>query len=223
MNLLISKVLARPLNCFVFIFHLNLVNFPGTQLTRYKISHYRHRGICLLINNIPESAFEAEKQLWDLFRDLSFDVKVCRGLEMVEMYNVAQEFAKKDHSRFDSFVVIIMSPGQGNGIYGVDGRKASLEQMMTEFTATKCPALRGKPKLFFVERITFVTPSNVGDGSTLAQCSTDTKIEMQPAFPLVFNGGNNCPEGADFLVTCVTSAVDKAKPMREGSFLQVRI
>ena len=199
------------------------MNFSGTRLTSYRISTYRPRGICLLINNVTELAFEAEKKLRDLFRHLSFDVKVCRGLKMVEMYNVAQEFAKKDHSKFDSFVVIIVSPGQGNGIYGVDGREASLEQIMTEFTATQCPTLRGKPKLFFVERVTFVTPSNVGVGSTQAQCSTDTVIEMQPAFPLDFNGGDNCPEGADFLLTCATSAVDKAKPVREGLFLQVRI
>lgn len=144
---------------------------------------------------------------------------------MLHMYEVAQEFAKKDHSKFDSFVVIIMSPVQGNDICGVDGRKTNLEQMMAEYTATNCPSLRGKPKLFFVERVTFVPPSNVGDGSTQAQCSIDlsTLKEMLPAIPLVFNGGDNCPEGADFLLTCVTSAVDNSKPVPEGLFLQVRI
>ena len=224
MNLLISKVLARPLkSCLVFIIHVNLVNFPGTKLTRYWINPFHPRGICLLINNVPTLPLEEVKQLRDLFRHLSFDVEVRRRLQMIQMHKVAQQFAKKDHNAFDSFVVIILSLGQGNDICGVDKRKASLEQVMAEYTATKCGSLRGKPKLFFVERVTFVKASNVGDGSNQAQCSTDTEVEMQPAFPLVFNGGNNCPEGADFLLTCVTSVVDKAKPMLEQLSLQVRI
>jgi len=140
------------------------------------------------------------------------------------MYKVAQEFAKKDHSKFDSFVVIIISRGRGNDICDANGEKVSLEPVMTEYTATKCPSLRGKPKLFFVERVKFVKPSsNVGNGSTQAHCSTDAEIEMQPAFPLVFNVGDNCHEGADFLLTWVTSTVDKTKPVPEGLFIQVSI
>ena len=139
------------------------------------------------------------------------------------MYKVAEEFAKKDHSEFDLFVVIIMSHGQGNDICDVDGGKVSLEQIMTEYTATKCPSLEGKPKLFFVERVTFVKPStNVGNGSTQARCSTDTEIEMQSAFPLAFNGGDKSHEGADFLLTWMNSRVDKTKPL-EVLFIQVRI
>ena len=141
---------------------------------------------------------------------------------MVEMYKVAQKFAKKDHSKFDSFVVIIMSPGQGNDICGVDGEKLNLGQVMKKYAATKCSSLRGKPKLFFFERFIFVKPSNVRDGSTQAHCSTDTEIEMQPAFPLAFNE-DKCPEEADFLLTGATSVVDKAKPVPEVSFIQVRI
>lgn len=137
------------------------------------------------------------------------------------MYQVAKEFAEKDHSEFDLFVVIIISHGQGNDIWDVDGGKVSLEQVMTEYTATKCPSLRGKPKMFFVERVTFVQPPSVEDGSIQAQCSTDRGTEPRPAFPL--NVGNNCPEGADFLLTWMTSAVDKAKPVPEDLSIQVRI
>jgi len=140
------------------------------------------------------------------------------------MYKVAQEFAKKDHSKFDSFVVFIILRGRGNDIYDVNGKKVGLEPVMTEYTASKCPSLRGKPKLFFVERVKFVKRStNVGDGSTQAHCSTDTEVEMEPAFPLVFDGGDNCHEGADFLLTWATSTVDKTKPVPEGLFMQVRI
>lgn len=166
---------------------------------------------------------EAEKQLTNLFKALFFDVHVRRSLQMLQLYEVAQEFAKKNHSKFDSFVVIILSICQDNDISGVDRKKASLESVMSEFTATNCPTLQGKPKLFFVQRFTFLKLCNVRDGSIQAQCSTDKEIAMQPVFPNVTIGGDNCPEEADFLLTCVTSAVDKTRPGPETLFLQVRI
>ena len=133
------------------------------------------------------------------------------------MITVAEEFADRDHSLFDSFVFIIMSRGQGNDICGVDGRTATLEQLMSEYKPTKCETLREKPKLFFVQRFTFV------NRSTPSQCSTDSKREMQPSVPL-FIGRDNCPGEADFLLACVTSAVDQANPaVPEVFFPQVRI
>ena len=157
-------------------------------------------------------AIKAEEQLEVLFKSLFFDVQVRRRLTMLQIYKVAQEFANKDHSDFDSFVFIIMSLCQDNDISGVDGRKASLEQVMTEYTSTNCETLKGKPKLFFVQRFTVLKPPKVRDGSSQAQCSTD---EMQPASTSANIGGNNCPEEADFLLTCVTSVVDEAKPIQQ--------
>ena len=139
------------------------------------------------------------------------------------MIAVAEEFANKDHSNFDSFVFIIMSRGQGNNICDVDGRTATLEQLISEYKPTKCKSLRDKPKLFFVQRFTFVNRSNVGNGSTPSSRCTDSGEEMQPSFPL-FIGRDNCPEEADFLLACVTSAVDKDNPaVPEVFFPQVRI
>ena len=137
--------------------------------------------------------------------------------------NVAQTFAKKDHRKFDLFVFIIMSRGQGNDICGVDGKTVTLEQLMSEYKPTECESLRGTPKLFFVQRFTFLKRSNVGNGSTLSQCSTDSDILMQPSIPN-FTGRDNCPGEADFLLSCVTSAVDEDNPaVPEVFFPQVRI
>ena len=158
------------------------------------------RGICLLINNVPDLVFE-EEQLTDLFKKyLYFDVQVRRSLPMSQINEVAEEFAKKDHSEFDSFVFIVMSFGQDNDIFGVDGRKASLEQVMTEYTATNCPTLRRKPKLFFVQRFTVLKPSKFEHGLTQAQCCTDKGMEMQTLCPRTTTSGGNCPEEADFLL-----------------------
>lgn len=182
----------------------------------------RTRGICLIINNVPNLVPGAEKNLADLFKHFSFDVHIKRSLRLVQIYDVAQEFAKKDHSAFDSFVVVVISVCQDNEISGVDGRKASLENVMSEFTATNCSTLQGKPKLFFVQRFALITPPTVGDVSTQSQFCTDREIEMRPSCPSTTSGGENCPEEADFLLICVTSLVDKAKRIPEPLFIQVR-
>lgn len=207
-------------------FFLVILSTEITELSQYRMSHYRMstqhpRGICLLINNVPNMVSE-EKQLADLFKYLFFDVQVRRNLQMLQIYEVAQEFARKDHSEFDSFVVIIMSVcGQDNEISGVDRKKASLENVMSEFTATNCSSLQGKPKLFFVQRFT-MTPSKVGDSSTQAHwCCTDK--DVRPVSPCAFLGGHGCPEEADFLLTCVTSPVDRAKRVAKSLYLQVRM
>ena len=41
--------------------------------------------------------------------------------------------------------------GRCSGISRADGRNASLEHIMVEFTASTCPSLRGKPRLFFLQ------------------------------------------------------------------------
>ena len=41
--------------------------------------------------------------------------------------------------------------GRCSGISRADGRNASLEHIMVEFTASTCPSLRGKPWLFFLQ------------------------------------------------------------------------
>ena len=96
---------------------------------------------------------------------------------------------------------------------------------MTEYTSTNCPTLRERPNLFFVQRFTILKPSKVSEGSIQSQCSTNVGIETQPVSPSANIGGTNCPEEANFLLSCVTSAVDKAKPIQEAAallFLQVR-
>ena len=182
-------------------------------------SPHHVRGICLLINNLP-GLVEAEKQLTDLFTSLFFDVQVRRSLKRSQINEVAEEFAKKDHSNFDSFVFIFMSFGQDNDVFGVDGKKSSLVEVMTDYTATNCPTLRCKPKLFFVQRFAVLKPSKFEHDLTQSQCCTDEVMEMQSLCPPTCEG--NCPEEADFLLACVTSPICKAKPGQDALFIQVR-
>ena len=193
------------------------------ELSYYDTNKRGARGICLMINNVPNLKIE-QKQLEDFFASLSFYVQVRRYLKMVDIYEVAREYAGQDHSRYDSFVFIVMSDcSHDHEISGVDRRRASVEQVMSEFKATNCPSLQNKPKLFFVLRF-INSPSQHGDGhesSLEAHCCTD---KAESAFsPNATTGGDACPEEADFLLTCVTSPVHGAQLVPGSLFIQVRI
>ena len=117
------------------------------------------RGICLVINNFNflgdddrKGAKLDEDAIALLFHELHFIVEIRQNLKGLEILKVAQEMAARDHSKYAAFVFCIMSHGDKKDvIYGVDNRKAGMEDLMSEFTATNCPTLENKPKLFFVQ------------------------------------------------------------------------
>ena len=192
---------------FVYSYFLAEISW----LSHHYVMHTSHpRGICLLINNVPKLVVVEEK-LKNLFKFLSFDVVIKRRLQRDEVYNLAKKFAKKNHTHFDTFVVIFLSVSdQCNKISCADGRNASLEDFMEEFTASRCPSLRGKPKLFFVQRFRGTSSTAEKDAVWLPCIPTSEK--------------DSCPEEADFLVVSVTSTYPADQPNRqpESLFIQVK-
>lgn len=142
---------------------------------------------------------------------------------MMEIYSVAREFAAKDHSNYGVFVFFVISLGShDHEISGVDGRKASVEQVMSEFTSGNCPSLQNKPKLFFVQRLTMSPPKfeESHDSSFfLPYCDdeADSKFSQKNSA-----GGDVCSEEADFLLACARSQTNEAQQIPESSFIQVR-
>ena len=126
------------------------------------------RGICLVINNFNflgederQGAKLDEEAITRLFKELHFIVEIRQNLGRLEILKVAQEMAARDHSKYAVFALFIMSHGDKKDvIYGVDNRKAGMEDLMCEFTATNCPTLENKPKLFFIQRTHFATISH---------------------------------------------------------------
>ena len=142
---------------------------------------------------------------------------------MIEIYRVAREFAAKDHSNYSVFVFFVISLGShDHEISGVDGRRASVEQVMSEFTSSNCPSLQNKPKLFFVQRFTLSSCKlEESHDSSLFQPYCDDEAET--LFSLKNSaGGNVCPEEADFLLACACSQINGAQQVQESSFIQVR-
>ena len=196
-------------------------------LPLYKLEK-RPRGMCVIINNVNfeghgergGAGFD-KKALKRLFTDLLFTVHVFKDLQRNQMLNVAASFAKKDHRNFDAIIFIVMSHG-GNGdiIYGVKGRSARVEDLMSEFKAANCPTLRNKPKLFFIQTC------RGSLNETLSPALGDADANSAPAF-----AGDStlprgvCPQEADFLLAFATAPGYKAWRIPEtGSpFIQASV
>jgi len=49
------------------------------------------------------------------------------------------------------FVMFLLSHGEDGHVYALNGEKISIQKIMNYFDGKQCPALLGKPKLFFVQ------------------------------------------------------------------------
>ena len=107
--------------------------------------------------------------------------------------------------------------GRCSGISRADGRNASLEHIMVEFTASTCPSLRGKPRLFFLQH--FKGTSWVNDECSVFASRIFTEKDTVRLLCIFTSEKDSCPEEADFLRICVTSTYPADQPNREpGSF-----
>ncbi|XP_074622863.1 caspase-3-like [Acropora palmata] len=151
-------------------------------------------------------------------------MEVKRDLSMMNIIEVAQEFAKKDHSSYESFIFIALSQcGPGELIVGVDGRKVILEQVMSEFRPCNSTSLKNKPKLFFILRFVNLKTQSAERRSGGTEFFTDTTI----ALPHSCNTSIQevCSEEADFLVACATSPIVKEKKITlpQHSFIEMMV
>ncbi|XP_074622862.1 uncharacterized protein LOC141881089 isoform X3 [Acropora palmata] len=190
------------------------------QLSSYRMDR---PGICLLINNVKDSARE-ENLLTELFSSLAFNVEVKRRLSMMEINEVAQEFAKRDHSGYDSFVFILLSQcGPGEPIVGVDGREVILKQVMSEFRPCRSSSLENKPKLFFVLKLVDFRTQSTDRRNVGTEFCTDITTELPNSCNTSIQ--EVCPEEADFLLACATSPIVKGKKIKQPqhSFIEMMV
>ena len=50
-----------------------------------------------------------------------------------------------------SVVLVLMSHGEKRGIYGTDSEVVTVQEIKSKFSGRQCPALIGKPKMFFIQ------------------------------------------------------------------------
>lgn len=119
------------------------------------------RGQCIIINNVdfcgtPDEKKAAEldvERMKSLFTQLHFEVAEKKNLGAGDMLLVFLRAADaKVQARADCFAVVLLTNGVNDIIYCADGHELSLrEDVLPFFDDTNCPALKGKPKLFFLQ------------------------------------------------------------------------
>ena len=61
------------------------------------------------------------------------------------------EVQSQDHSAANAFICCILTHGKFGQLAGVDGNYVAIEDMLNFFVPEKCPSLKRKPKLFFIQ------------------------------------------------------------------------
>ena len=67
------------------------------------------------------------------------------------MLEAIQAQASEDHTNYNCFVCAVLTHGEGDIVYGVDGKTISLDELRNSIDGHSCPKLSGKPKLFFIQ------------------------------------------------------------------------
>lgn len=127
----------------------------------YKMTS-KPRGYCVIINNQKfhgggnlgerKGTDIDEEKLKDVFGNhLQFNVEVCRNATSEKIMRICQEYSGKDHGRFDCLVFCILSHGSSGAVYGTDSNSVPIKEITACFTASRCPTLAEKPKLFFFQ------------------------------------------------------------------------
>ena len=116
------------------------------------------RGYCIIINNNnfdehddrPGSEKDLE-MLKKLFEELvGFKVQTYKNLKAKEMLQTMEKVGLYDH-RAPCLVVVVMSHGSAEGVWGTDCKPVLVTELMKYITDSKCPTLAGKPKIFLIQ------------------------------------------------------------------------
>lgn len=111
------------------------------------------------------------EKLKDVFGNhLQFNVEVCRNATSEKIMRICQEYSGKDHGWFDCLVFCILSHGSSGAVYGTDSNSVPIKEITACFTASRCPTLAEKPKLFFFQACQGLTHQSGKDLRTYFIC-----------------------------------------------------
>ncbi|XP_019646757.1 PREDICTED: caspase-2-like, partial [Branchiostoma belcheri] len=123
------------------------------------------RGLAYVVSNVTFDHLSNRgggdvdfQNITALLTQLGFEVRELCDKTASEIETGIQSFAMEEaHQTADCCVVVMMSHGKPEHIYGRDGQDSStspsvnIPTIISMFDNVNCPALRGKPKLFFFQ------------------------------------------------------------------------
>jgi hypothetical protein len=119
-------------------------------------------GYAVIINNSifeessklePREGSEKDvERMEELFDWLQFKVNIYENKKAAEIKSIFRKYRVDiEHTKFDCFVLFLMSHGFPQGIFGTDRKPVYFQDIREYFTAKNCPSLANKPKLIFVQ------------------------------------------------------------------------
>ncbi|CAK8671577.1 unnamed protein product [Clavelina lepadiformis] len=84
------------------------------------------------------------------FTKLGFKVHKHKDTSCIDLLEILQDMAAKDHTGSDCFVCAILSHGDDGCVYGTDGI-IKIRKLVDMFRGDICPSLAGKPKIFIFQ------------------------------------------------------------------------
>lgn len=143
--------------------------------------------------------------LQETFRFLGYDVVTWDDSEEEEMKNIANVFKEKSAADHDSFVCCILSHGNKGKVVASDSTPVHLEDIISKLEE-KCPHLRDKPKMFFIQACRGEKKLGQGSADDYGDGDKDENEELQiPEF------------GADFFFGYATVSGYVAHRCEKGS------
>ncbi|KAK3083449.1 hypothetical protein FSP39_022958, partial [Pinctada imbricata] len=180
----------------------NMINSVGDEELRELIDDYKKdhglKALCRVFEN-----------------KLKFKVERHNDLTAPEIIHLCQQVAKRNHKKFDAFVMCILSHGNQGNVYGTEGKLLEIRNITSCFTATSCQTLADKPKLFFFQAC---QGTDLQKGATQIYERQESTIEMDVA-PDDTPRNSSIPDDADFLFGYATvPGYASIRSRSQGSF-----
>ncbi|XP_051877016.1 caspase-8-like isoform X3 [Pristis pectinata] len=183
--------------------NIGLTSDSQEILSRYKMES-NPRGYCVIINNStfqnmpPRRGTDRDaERLTQVFTWLGFIVKIEENLSAAEMKKKMGEYRQEDHRAFDCFVCCILTHGERGVMCGTDDKQVSIRDITSCFSASQCPSLQQKPKVFFIQAC---QGTEKQEGITVEEDSVLSKLEEDA----VRATRATIPDEADFLLGMAT-------------------
>ncbi|XP_042878714.1 uncharacterized protein LOC122257485 [Penaeus japonicus] len=154
------RELKIPKVCFPKKINVRQVKQPKNTHSDYR-NWSRPHGLALIISfekyeseDLPNCPWRQNvaNMLSELYSGLGYRTEICNNPTIAEAKARLEEFSNRgEHLNLDSlFVTILGLARDWDSFYCADGKPLHLSDVYSYFTEYSCPALKGKPKLFFL-------------------------------------------------------------------------
>ncbi|XP_041933960.1 caspase-8-like isoform X9 [Alosa sapidissima] len=165
------------------------------------------RGTCVIFNNVNftdgkkrSGSDQDADALENTFKWLGFEVKVLPDRGVQDMKDKLEELSKKVTDADCCFICCVLSHGNATGVQGCDNAVLPIRDILSPFSGIRCPALAGKPKVFFIQAC------RGSEMQKKVNIQADSLGEKEVEFESDFSLDSiiSIPEFADFLISMST-------------------